>query len=64
MYFSFGLLLSLRKYFDGDFDDQVGFLSEKNPCLIEKILFKVKNTWNLFRYDSKGTKVTSVTLIW
>ena len=36
MYFSFGLLLSLRKYFDGDFDDQVGFLSEKKPLLNRK----------------------------
>ena len=43
MYFSSGLSLSLRKYFDGDFEDQIGFLSEESPVLINKNLFKVKN---------------------
>ena len=42
MYFSFGLSLSLRKYFDGDFDDQIGFLSEKPPALSKKFCSKLR----------------------
>ena len=74
------LLINRNMYFLSDyhwvceifwwwFEDQTGFLSEILPCLVNKNLLKVKNKtvenmWNLFRYDCKCTRITSVTLLW